>query len=170
MAARERNDDNAGGVASFQGMRASLCIGALVAGANAALDCRGDQRIKVEFGANEIQHVQRSLLHDLTCRDDFARQRIGGLAQAWFQRASDEPRGVLQAVVFIQQLHRGVSDGAELFGGDIMKNWQGLNLASHDADLTIRHTAVGGGDEDHGEDKSLGRVQRLARSHYELHA
>jgi hypothetical protein len=50
-----------------------------------------------------------------------------------------------------------------------MKYRQGLHLPGHDADLTIRHTAVGGSDEDHGEDKCLGRVQRLARSHYELH-
>lgn len=151
-------------------MPGTLRVYALVTGANAALDRRCDQRIEMEFGADEIQHVQRPWLHDLTCCNDFARQCIRSLAQAWVQRASDEPRGVLQAVIFIQQLHSGVSDGAELFGGNIMKYRQGLHLAGHDADLTIRHTAVGGGDEDHGEDKSLGRVQRLARSHYELHA
>jgi hypothetical protein len=71
-----------------------------VAGANAALDRRCDQRIEMQFGTNEIQHIQCPLLHDLTCCDDFAAQRIGGLAQAWLQRAADQPRGMLQAVIF----------------------------------------------------------------------
>jgi hypothetical protein len=164
-----RGDSNGGGIAAFQGMPATLCVGALVAGANAALDRSCDQRIEVEFGANEVQHIQCPLLHDLTGCDDFARQCIRSLAQTWFQRAADQPRGVLQAVIFIQQLHCRIRDGAELFSGDILEYRQGLHLPGHDADLTIRHTAVGSGDEDHGEDKGLWRVQRLARSHYELH-
>jgi hypothetical protein len=143
-----RGNSNGGGVAAFQDMPGTLRVGALVTGANAALDRRCDQRIEMEFGANEIEHVQRPLLHDLTCRDDFARQCIRSLAQTWFQRAADQPRGVLQAFIFIQQLYRGIRDGTKLFGGDMTPISRSVIPPSAAATRTMVRTRASGASND----------------------
>ena len=75
--------------------------------AHAALDRGGDQRVELQFGAHELQHVERRRLGALVAGDDLAGQRIGGLAQPRGQRGARQLAGVLQAVFLVQQVDRG---------------------------------------------------------------
>ena len=90
----------------------------LVAGTNAAFDRVRDQRIEMQFAADEVEHLQRPLLGHLVGGDHFASQRVGGFAQARYQGAAHQPTGVLQPVVLVEQLHRRI-------GGE--SSWSAVN-------------------------------------------
>jgi hypothetical protein len=72
---------------------------------------------------------------------------------------------VLQAVILVQQLHRGIGGGVELLRGEVVERRQRLDDARHDADFAVAHAAIGGGDQHHRQDQCLGRRQAFSRTH-----
>ena len=93
-------------------------------------------------------------------RDDLAGQGIGGFAQFRRQRRAHQAGGMGQSVILVQQFRGAFGDIDQFIGGEILERRQGLHQAGHDADFTVGHAAIRGGNQDHGQNQRFGRVDR----------
>ena len=139
---------------------------ALVAGAHAALDGGGDQRVEMQFGHGRSSSISSvRWLAQLARGDDLAGQRVGGLAQPRLQCAAHQPRGMLQPVLLVQQPHRGVGDGASC---SVVKSWNTGSVCTWPDITPISRSVMppsAAATRTMVQNQCLRRVQGFARAH-----
>ena len=84
-----------------------------MAGTGAALDRRRRQAADRQPVPDHVKHTDFFLSHLSVGSGYVAGERIGRLAQLGSQRGADQPAGVLQAVVLVQQVHGSVGYSRE---------------------------------------------------------